>query len=450
MKTTLSLSLVAFLVTAAGACGGNRLLVGNDPNTGTAGSAGSAGATGSGTAGQSTGTGGGLATGAAGDFNAGAGGGIATGAGGAFSTGTGGGLATGGGGAGVVRVVTPLLIPGETAIERIAQVLWHEAPDADLMLQAAQGHFTSTSDLYGAVHQMLADPRAKVGVGAFYRWWLNLDAVATTPKDPLLFPTYTPALQADMANETETFGVNVTLAMNGSFQTLLAAPFSFINARLADVYGVAGISGDTLRQVQLDPGMRAGFLTQPALQVLGSNAASNAPSKRGMNIDEILLCEQVPAEPAGVPAFVPGGPGVTMRAALAANLSQNATCAACHAQLDPQGLAFETFDPIGRFRTTDNGGTVDVSGLNLMNVLDSTVTVDGPVLLAEVFARSAKAERCMTRQWLAFVLGKTFSDITDAFVDQAHPTFVSSGFNLKELIVAVLTSEIFLSPAPLR
>jgi len=35
-------------------------------------------------------------------------------------------------------------------------------------------------------------------------------------------------------------------------------------------------------------------------------------------------------------------------------------CAACHARFDPFGLAFETFDPVGRQRTHDLGGrTVD-------------------------------------------------------------------------------------------
>ena len=139
----------------------------------------------------------------------------------------------------------------------------------------------------------------------------------------------------------------------------------------------------------------------------------------------------------------------SVRQALAASVS-NGVCEACHAILDPPGLAFETFDAIGRYRTTDNGGPVDVSGLSLASVYPTPVVFTGPVMLAGLVARADVAQRCMTRQWLAFVLGKTFSDITDTFVDEAHPAFVASGFNLKELIVAVLTSEIFLSPAPLR
>ena len=191
----------------------------------------------------------------------------------------------------MTRVVKPLGISGLEAITRITAVIWNDKPDADLIQQAAQGHFTSTSDLYGAIRQMLADPRAAIGVGAFYRWWLELPTVATLKKDPALFPTFTPALQADMANETETFGVKVTLDLNGSYGTLMTAPMSFINARLADVYGVPNVQGDALPQVNLDRKQRAGLLTQPALLALWSAVPTGTiPSLRGtISLREGLL-----------------------------------------------------------------------------------------------------------------------------------------------------------------
>jgi len=114
------------------------------------------------------------------------------------------------------RVVTPLPISADEALTRIARVLWNGPPDADLLSQAALGHITTVEDLYGVIRQMLVDQRAATGVGAFYRWWLNLPALATLSKDTTVFPAYTAELQADMASETETYGVTVTLSMNGS------------------------------------------------------------------------------------------------------------------------------------------------------------------------------------------------------------------------------------------
>ena len=313
------------------------------------------------------------------------------------------------------------------------------------MLQAA--HVTATQDLYDVIHQMLNDDRAAKGVGAFYRWWLNLDAIATTAKDATVFPAYTPTLQADMANETETFGVNVTLALNGTYGTLMTAPFSFINADLAAIYGVSGVTGTALQQVTLDSTQRAGLLTQPGLQVLGSIETRNDPTHRGALITQSILCTVVPPAPPNVPSLALP-PGVTVRAALALS-TEPATCAACHATLDPPGLAYETFDAIGHFRTTDNGAPVDVSGLVMYN-LDPTSglprTFSGPIALAADLAASVTAQQCMTKQWLAFATGKKPTDLTNGQWSGAYQTFVGTQLSLQELIAAVLMSDTFLAP----
>src|SRR4051812_29422694 len=200
-----------------------------------------------------------------------------------------------GGGAGSAVSSTPLPISGNDALTRVATTLWNSPPDAALLSQASQ--IRTVGDLHGIIQQMLADPRASAGVGAFYRWWLNLPALAQLSKDTSVFPAYTPELQNDMALETETFGVNVTLAMNGSYRALLTAGFSFINARLADIYGVTGVSGDTLQQITLPAGQRAGLLTQPALQALGSVATRNSPPHRGDYVEARFLCQQVGPPP---------------------------------------------------------------------------------------------------------------------------------------------------------
>jgi hypothetical protein len=428
-----SYALLAALAIAGSACD-NHVLVGNDPDGSTTGAA---GATGTGTAGATgTGTAGATGTGTAGGPGTGSGGGSVTGTGSGGTTGT------------VTRVVKPLVISGQEAITRITAVIWNDKPDADLLQQAAQGHFTSTSDLYGAIRQVLADPRAAKGVGAFYRWWLDLPSVATLMKDPTLYPTFTPALQADMANETETFGVKVTLDLNGSYGMLMTAPMSFINARLADLYGVPNVQGDALTQVNLDPKERAGLLTQPALLALWSETARTDPSARGTRVNEKVFCVDVPPPPANLPPAAMLAPGMTQRQATEAISTTVASCGACHALIDPPGLVYENFDAIGRWRTTDNGQPVDVSGLRIPNITDTTVVVNGPIELANVTAQAASSQKCMVRQWEAFALGKPNADALDSNIDlnEAYAVFKATGFNLKELIVSVLTTDAFLAP----
>jgi hypothetical protein len=364
-------------------------------------------------------------------------------------TGTAGSSSTGSGGvAGTTSVPVGgelLQISGLEAITRIAAVVWNASPDGDVLVQAEQGHLTTKNDLFGPIHTMLADPRAATGVGKFYRWWLNLDAIATTSKDAQMFPAYTPALQVDIANETETFALTVTLKMNGTYTTLLTSPSTFVNARLAAIYGVPGISGDALQATALDPSQRAGLLTQPGLQALVSLPTRNSPARRGVYVEERFLCSPVPAGPTTLPALAPPQPGTTLRVAIMQD-EASASCAACHVRIDGPGFAFETFDAIGRWRTNDNGAPVDVSGLLLY---DETLTAPthfaGPIQLANDLAASVRAQQCLARQWLAFVGGTTFDQIDDATVAPIYATFKASNFNLQELIVAVLTSDGFLA-----
>ncbi|HVZ71092.1 MAG TPA: DUF1592 domain-containing protein [Polyangia bacterium] len=381
------------------------------------------------------------------DDGAGAGG--AGGRAGAGASGTGGAVSTGGAsGAAGTTVPAAFVIPAG-AITHVAAVLWRQEPDAGLVAQAAR--LSSASGFADLVRAMLADPRATIGVGAFYRWWLDLDDVATTTKDPTLFPEFSPALAADMANETTRFGVEVTLTMNDSFRTLMTAPFSFLNERLATIYGVPGVVGDDLRRVDLPPQQRAGLLTQPALQVLGSFATRNSPSHRGAQIDRALFCLEVPLPPPGLPPVNLTPPAETLRQALAVDTDE-ASCSACHKVFDPPGFAFEGFDAIGRARAEDDGVPVDTSALQIEvptmagNAGDLAVqAVDGPVALATLLAGAPAAQDCFARQWLRFALGRELTANDEPSVAKIDAAFAPSG-NLRELVVAVLTSDVFLSP----
>ena len=117
-----------------------------------------------------------------------------------------------------------------------------------------------------------------------------------------------------------------------------------------------------------------------------------------------------------------------------------------------QDYQFRTlWDVIGRVRTLDNGGAVDTSNLKVRlpepDGSWSTTVVNGPIELATLFATDPVAERCYLTQWLAFALAARAGELP-ALDASAFAAFAASGFNLKEGIVAVLSSDAFLTPAP--
>jgi hypothetical protein len=347
----------------------------------------------------------------------------------------------------------PLPISAVDAVTRLARVVWNDVPDAYLLGRATDGSIATTADLADLVRTMLADPRAANGVRRFYDWWLHLDRVATVTKDANLYPTFTPDLATDMVAETERFGVAETLERRGTFTTLLESPSSFLNARLAAVYGVAGVTGDDLQPLDLDPTQRAGLLTQPALLVQGTNLTDNDPSLRGFNIDGNFYCLRLPAPPPGENSFPRPASGVSVRQALTAAVSQ-ASCAACHAFTDQQGYALENFDAIGRWRTIDNGAPIDLSGLKMprldptsngIDIADGT-PVASPVELAKVVAGDASAQRCFVRQWFAFSMGGAAPDVDAQVTEATYGRWSAEKLDLQALVVDVLTSDTFLAP----
>gem|GEM_PF-6049871 len=82
---------------------------------------------------------------------------------------------------------------------------------------------------------------------------------------------------------------------DGTFKTLMTAPYSFINSILAKLYRVADHgNGDALVKTTLDPEQRAGLLTQPAVMAAHSKSGESFPILRGKFIHVGLLCQSLP------------------------------------------------------------------------------------------------------------------------------------------------------------
>ena len=336
-----------------------------------------------------------------------------------------------------------LAIPPREAVTRVARVLWEAPPDPSLLDMADSGTLKTDADVRALVTAMLADSRARVGVGHFYRWWLGLEALPSVMKDPSIFPEYSRAMGAMMAKETETFGVYTTLDGDGRFPTLMQGSYSFLNETLAPLYGVAGVQGSDLRKVDLDPNQRAGIFTRLAPLTLNAGEDGwTAPSSRGRAIVGSVLCQDLPRD-IGAERTHPD-PQLTNRELIMRMAWAAPSCAACHAIVDPIGLAYEGFDSIGRVRTLDAGKMIDTSGS--IQVGTERVTFNGPAELAQILATDAAAQRCMGSKWLAYMLGRSLNANDTASVDSIAARFVASDLDLRAAIAAAASSASFLDP----
>jgi hypothetical protein len=247
-----------------------------------------------------------------------------------------------------------------------------------------------------------------------------------------------------MIAEARTFLEHVVFDGDGLLSTALTADYSYVNQPLAPIYGKTA-SGMDFNKMQLDPAQRSGLFTQAGfLTVTGATNGSN-PVKRGRKIFEGMLCGELPPPPANVPPPKPRRAGGTTRERFAEH-SHNACAAGCHVLMDPIGYAFENFDGIGKYRTTDNGGQVDAS--TEFEIDGKKQAFDGARELAMILTKSPSVQKCFATQWLRFAFKRKETDGDAASIAAIAAAFGKNGNNIRDLMVGVAASRTFRYRAP--
>ena len=234
--------------------------------------------------------------------------------------------------------------------ERLAYFLWNSSPDRELIRLAKTGQLSQLDVLWQQTERLLNDERSQRFVEDFLGQWLDLHEIDFTSPDLALFPEYDPVLHWSMTQESYTFFRHL-IDHDLPAINLIDSDFVTINRRLAEHYAISGVTGMKPRPVKLPAdSVRGGVMTQASVLKVTANGSNTSPVVRGVWILERIRGTPPPPPPPGVPAVEPDIRGaVTIREQLEKHRSDSA-CAACHAIIDPPGVALESFDPVGRFR----------------------------------------------------------------------------------------------------
>jgi cytochrome c553 len=383
---------------------------------------------------------------------------------------------------------------------RLSYFLWSSMPDDELMRLAAEGHLRK--ELPAQMQRMLQDKRSKDFVRNFTGQWLRardidnvqideravlrrehgankemehlrrrykqlddkgpaqLSAEEKQEKEDIrhnffkqfqapLDPELSSALRKDMRRETEdVFGYVVH--EDRSLLELIDSDYTFLNERLAHLYGITNVNGDELRRVTLPPDSpRGGVLTEGTVLVVTSNPTRTSPVKRGLFILDGILGTPPPPPPANIPPLEDAAKGLTnqepsLRETLAAHRS-NALCSSCHNRMDPLGLAMENFDALGLWRTNDLSQPIDAAGTLLTGESFSSFKELKRILVqkhAEDFYRT------LTEKMLTYALGRglDYSDVET--VDQIVSRIEKANGHASALLAGIVDSAPFQKSRP--
>ncbi len=240
---------------------------------------------------------------------------------------------------------------------RLSYFLWSSMPDAELVAAVRAG--LHGEGLQRELDRMLSDNRIHRFIDDFSRQWLQLHRVGMFPPDRKLYPAYDAWLETSMRAEPVEF-FRELVSKNLSIEACIDSDWTMANTRLCAFYGLPEPESGGFQRVVLSPEHhRGGLLTMGAVLGLTSDGTRHRPVHRGVWISEAIFGKTPPPPPANVPAIEPSppqSPKATLRDKLEAHRS-DANCAACHAKIDPLGLAWDNYDAIGQWRTHEKIST---------------------------------------------------------------------------------------------
>ena len=378
---------------------------------------------------------------------------------------------------------------------RLTYFLWSSMPDAELIRLA--GEHKLRANQTSQVDRMLADPRSWEFIHNFVGQWLQardidtviINAPAVMARDDVPDPEaekkrarfrelnrkppeelteaekkelqqvrtsafgsfrryrefeLTGDLRRAMRSETEML-FEYIVRENRPLLELLDCDYTFLNEKLAKHYGIEGVQGDKMRRVTLPAGSpRGGILTQATVLVVTSNPDRTSPVKRGLYILDNILGSPPAPPPPNIPSLEESGKKVngrtpTLRESMVQHRN-DASCASCHARMDPLGLSLENFNALGRWRDKERTDPVDASG-TLISGESFKEVKDLKKILVDKHRR--EFYRCLTEKMLTYALGRGLEAYDVQAVDTIVERIESENGRASALIAGIIESAPF-------
>ncbi|WP_437283512.1 DUF1592 domain-containing protein [Sorangium sp. So ce375] len=339
------------------------------------------------------------------------------------------------------------LIPlsGHEIATKLAYLFWNTMPSDELLAAAKAGELSTREAVRAYTEGMLADPRAREVVGAFHRQLYDYEQYHDLNKDQALYPEFVPEMGDDMQREAELFVDHVVFDEDGGLTELLTDRTAFVNDHLAAIYGLQGDFSGEFEQVELDEAERSGLLTR--LGFLAAKATARQPDSihRGVFVNLRILCAALPPPPDNATSLPPGE-HATNRERVEAHTGKGTCGASCHGVLiNPAGFAFEHYDAIGKYRTTDNGMPVDSADAYTLG--GQSRSFADAVEFSRLLAESSEAHACYAERWIEFAHGRGAGVEDKAFIKELGEAS-RGGASIKELLLRIVSSTPFLARVP--
>jgi hypothetical protein len=326
---------------------------------------------------------------------------------------------------------------------RMSYFLWSSIPDDELRRAAGANELNDPAQVQKQVRRMLADPKARRMSAEFFGQWLGFYRFDQFKGvDTGRFPEFTDGVRAAMYDEAVSF-FEYVIRNDRPNREIINADYTFLNKTLADYYGIKKPVKSLTAAEKVDGANaleRGGALRLGAVLTTTSAPLRTSPVKRGDWILRRILNTPTPPPPAdagSIPADDKLFGGLSLHDKLEAH-KRNATCANCHARIDPLGFPLENYDSTGRWRTQYPDGKPIYNAGTTFDKVDIQGTAG---LLKYLQDKDAMFRRTLTIKLLGYALGRTVLPSDTALMDK----MVAEGGNaaFSQLVIDVVSSKQF-------
>ncbi len=335
---------------------------------------------------------------------------------------------------------------------RLSYFLWSSMPDEELSGLAAGGKLSDPSTRLAQVDRMLADPRAEALSDGFAAQWLKAGEFDRFEVDNQLYKEFHSVMNSGLnaaINEEPIAFFGEIMANDLSVLNFLSSDWTMANESLARWYDIPGIKGDTFQRVALPAdSRRGGLISMAAVHKWGSDGNRTKPVERGKYVLEVLFNDPPLPPPPNVDEVEPNvqGENLTVRQRLDKH-REIESCRACHARIDPYGLALENFNVVGKWRTKQDGersrwpddALIDASG---------TFPNGRPFATVEEFReglvnQSDRFLRGLSEKMLTYALGRGVEATDRGSIDSLVVTMKRNDHTFRSLIRGIVESDVF-------
>lgn len=320
--------------------------------------------------------------------------------------------------------------------------LWlrNTTPNDALLDSAANSATLSTAEGAATLAKtMLDEPAAGVVMRKFHGQLLHLDLFSSITKAGVA--TFNAAIAPELTESSYLFFDKIFSSGKGVKDIFLSTT-GFVGPNMAAVYGVPAPANGYAEQ-DLGPN-RVGYFTQlPYLMYWARNGEPDS-IHRGVTLNLDVLCATLGPPALAIPTLPAKLPGETNRVVV--DKTTSGCGQLCHnAMINPIGFAFEHYDGMGQYRTTEKditGKDLPIDSSGSYTFTDGQKSYSGAPELMQAMASGQQAHACYAKKLASFGLQRDVITADMPLITDLAKTSVSSG-SVKEVMIELVKQDAF-------